>query len=349
MAKNLQALLDQAAQLRSCGASWESVGRKVQRRAATCRSWPRRYPAQWEVLYRQAAETRSAELGNEAESRLRMLLHDEDKRWQIKSAEVLLRHRWRPEPLVGPAPDAVAAVAPPPPPEEPPGTYPIYLREWLYWVCTDYNEWRVDRGLSPTTTIQDLLDESFDFFTFQERCRDDKAFADAFKERKSQRENEQRERKKEASRAGDASARPLLLCVLVLIGMAALALGGERWWSEMRANQGTTIDNQRDAVDAREIEDAGYQSRHSEVERSGETAPIGSLSQLPENALRTAYGRLTAWRTDRPVGSGHPMASAARVGNPIVQSSLLDAPACESLYTDTRSVRAIVEVGGAIH
>lgn len=349
MAKNLQALLDQAAQLRSCGASWESAGRKVQRRASTCRSWPRRYAAQWEVLYRQAAETRSAELGNEAESRLRMLLHDDDKRWQVKSAEVLLRHRWRPEPLVGPAPDAGAVVAPPPPPEEPPGAYPIYLREWLYWVCTDYNEWRVDCGLSPTTKIQDLLDESFDFFTFQERCRDDKAFADAFKERKSRRENEERERKKEASHAGDASARPLLLCVLVLIGMAALVLGGERQWSEMRASQGTPIENQRDSVDAGKNEEAGKQSRFNEGERPGETAPIGSLSQLPENALRKASVRLTAWRTGRPIGSGHPMASAARVGNPIVQSSLLDAPTCESLYTDTRSVRAIVLVGGAIH
>ena len=130
MAKNLHALLDQAAQLRSCGASWESVGRKVSRRASTCRSWPQRYAAQWNEHYRKAAEARSAELGNEAESRLRLLLHDEDKRWQVKSAEVLLRHRWRPVPIVGPAP-AAGDVPQPEPVEE---VNPIWVHEWLH--CT---------------------------------------------------------------------------------------------------------------------------------------------------------------------------------------------------------------------
>src|SRR5258706_13016137 len=93
MSKNLTTLLEQAALLRSCGASWETVGRKTGRRANTCRGWPKRYAAKWNPFYREASAARYEELGNEAEMTLRHLLRDEDKRWQIKSAEVLLRHR----------------------------------------------------------------------------------------------------------------------------------------------------------------------------------------------------------------------------------------------------------------
>src|SRR4029077_7572459 len=86
-------------QMRSCGASWEAVARKVSRKAATCRHWPRRHAPLWNRAYREAAAARYQELGNEAEMTLRMLLRDEDKRWRIKSAEVLLRHRTLPEML----------------------------------------------------------------------------------------------------------------------------------------------------------------------------------------------------------------------------------------------------------
>src|SRR5688500_18721277 len=96
MTKTLLHLLDQAAQLRSCGASWGAIGKRVNRKAATCQSWQRRHPEFWQPLYNEAAAARSLELGNEAEGTLRNLLRDQDKRWQIKSAEVLMKHRWRP-------------------------------------------------------------------------------------------------------------------------------------------------------------------------------------------------------------------------------------------------------------
>src|SRR6266508_4144959 len=48
------ALLNQAAELRAGGATWESVAAKLNRRADTVRKWPRDYADRWELALREA-------------------------------------------------------------------------------------------------------------------------------------------------------------------------------------------------------------------------------------------------------------------------------------------------------
>ena len=157
MARNLHSLLEQAAQLRTCGASWEAVGRKTNRRASTCRNWPKRHRKLWNQLYSECHRTRSQELGNEAESTLRLLLRDEEKKYQIKSAEVLLRHRVIPtDPADANVPDDGAE-----------------RRTRVEWSEIDQHrqmdEWRASRSLPPYATNEERLAEITAYYEWSDQ------------------------------------------------------------------------------------------------------------------------------------------------------------------------------------
>ena len=92
MSQNLHTLLRTAAEMRSGGSSWDEVARRVHRTAGTCASWPRRHPRTWAAFYREAAQARHEEAGNEALFTLRTMLRGKDLKAQDKSAEVLLKY-----------------------------------------------------------------------------------------------------------------------------------------------------------------------------------------------------------------------------------------------------------------
>ena len=93
MPQNLPTLLYTAAELRSGGASWDAVARTVHRAPRTCQQWPRRYPHDWNTLYREAEQRRYNEAGDEALAILRLLLREGNDKTKMHSAEVLLRVR----------------------------------------------------------------------------------------------------------------------------------------------------------------------------------------------------------------------------------------------------------------
>ena len=92
MSKNLHTLLTTAAELRSCGASWEAVGLHVNRSPRTCTKWPNRFEETWELLYRHAQRQRFEEAGNEAMTMLRKMLLDGDGKLKLRAGEILVRY-----------------------------------------------------------------------------------------------------------------------------------------------------------------------------------------------------------------------------------------------------------------
>ncbi len=91
MSNNRRSLLTIAAELRAVGYSWESIGKRVQRQAKTCSTWPNRFQDEWEPIYRAAQLRRFDETNNEAHGALRGLLHADDDRTRLKSVEIWLR------------------------------------------------------------------------------------------------------------------------------------------------------------------------------------------------------------------------------------------------------------------
>jgi hypothetical protein len=87
-------LMTVAAELRAGGASWEMVAAKVGREARTCRSWPQRYPDDWERLFGAAADRLLADAGAEALHFLRKLLRSETTPLGQNTAKFLYS-RWR--------------------------------------------------------------------------------------------------------------------------------------------------------------------------------------------------------------------------------------------------------------
>jgi hypothetical protein len=243
MARNLHALLEQAAQLRSGGASWEAVGRRVSRRASTCRNWPKRHAHTWEPLFDQAKRARSDELGNEAESTLRALLRDEDKKWQVKSAEVLMRHRWRPTVALA------LSAAPSEPGQEPADDSfddPAQLEAYFHNMIYEMNEWRDDRNLPPLATVGEFQEHVKEYWTFWNETIADPERHKAYSARRCRRhlekkairlaERGERVQRSEIHQYPDWVDPPLKtfvptapgapsLGMLALVGMAALALG----------------------------------------------------------------------------------------------------------------------------
>src|SRR5262245_1369760 len=91
MSQNTQTLLTVAAELRAAGASWATVADQVGRQPATCQQWPVRYRERWDRLYREVQQRRFAESNAEAETLLRGLLRDDDKKIRLKANELWLK------------------------------------------------------------------------------------------------------------------------------------------------------------------------------------------------------------------------------------------------------------------
>ena len=92
MSKNLITLLTTAAEMRSVGASWEAVGRRVNRSPKTCGRWPSLYSEEWEQIYLREQCRRYEEVGNEGLSIMRQLLRSKDEKYQLKAVEIVMRY-----------------------------------------------------------------------------------------------------------------------------------------------------------------------------------------------------------------------------------------------------------------
>ena len=92
MANNMKALLMQAAELRSAGCSWATIGKEVRRSAATVQGWPTRYVAHWRDFYDEACHGRQLEVRAEALRVMRGLLRGKDLKGQLKAGELLLKN-----------------------------------------------------------------------------------------------------------------------------------------------------------------------------------------------------------------------------------------------------------------
>src|SRR5258708_16035775 len=91
MSQNLQSLLNVAAELRAVGHTWETVARRVHRKARTCQKWPSRFRIQWEPVYRAAQRRRFDEISNEAATHLQDLMRCDDLKIRVKASEVWVR------------------------------------------------------------------------------------------------------------------------------------------------------------------------------------------------------------------------------------------------------------------
>ena len=97
--KELARLIFRAAELRSQGCSWVTVGRAVDREPETVRKWPRRYAKHWRKVYRFAVSANAIAASAEAMQLLRQEMRGEAPRLRCDSAKAILRHlesrRWR--------------------------------------------------------------------------------------------------------------------------------------------------------------------------------------------------------------------------------------------------------------
>jgi hypothetical protein len=59
-------LVEQAAELRASGRSWEAVSIKLKRSARACRRWPQQYPEVWDRFYFKAERELIRRAGSEA-------------------------------------------------------------------------------------------------------------------------------------------------------------------------------------------------------------------------------------------------------------------------------------------
>lgn len=86
-----QAKLQQAAQMRAAGKSWETVGLELRVPSEQCQRWPTEHATLWQELYRVACERLMQEVRAEAVLVLRALLRCEDERTRRDAARELLR------------------------------------------------------------------------------------------------------------------------------------------------------------------------------------------------------------------------------------------------------------------
>src|SRR5262245_26944672 len=102
MAQTLHTLLTSAAELRVVGHSWESIGKKLNRRPKTCRGWPARYPTLWQQLFREAQRRRFEQTAGECHTYLLNLIRDKDPGVQQKALDCWFKYAGK---AYGPAGD----------------------------------------------------------------------------------------------------------------------------------------------------------------------------------------------------------------------------------------------------
>src|SRR5262245_51751561 len=75
--------METAAELRASGATWETIGRQIDRQATLIMRWVRQYAQEWEQLLRDAEARASREGGNESRMALRLLLRHKSARIRL--------------------------------------------------------------------------------------------------------------------------------------------------------------------------------------------------------------------------------------------------------------------------
>jgi len=91
MSANLKTLLTTAAEMWAVGHPWESIAQEVHRRPKTCQSWPIKYRAAWEPLYREVQQRRFEQTSNECHTFLQSLLRNKDPKVKQKALETWLK------------------------------------------------------------------------------------------------------------------------------------------------------------------------------------------------------------------------------------------------------------------
>ena len=92
MSANIKTLLTIAAELRASGHSWEAVAKRVNRKAKTCKAWPRVYAREWQPIYREIQLQRFDQMAQECRDRLRILSRHEDPKIQRDACALMLKH-----------------------------------------------------------------------------------------------------------------------------------------------------------------------------------------------------------------------------------------------------------------
>src|SRR5215468_8896900 len=83
--------MELAAELRAAGATWETIGEKVERHPNVVIRWTSVYRDEWDKLLREA-ERRVKQLGtDETRSTMRMLLRHDDARLRVSAADQLTK------------------------------------------------------------------------------------------------------------------------------------------------------------------------------------------------------------------------------------------------------------------
>jgi hypothetical protein len=85
--------MEAAAELRALGATWETIGEVLGRRAFVLTRWVRIYPDEWEVFLREAEERAERKRTSELRSMLKEMLRHESSRVRRATAENLRRER----------------------------------------------------------------------------------------------------------------------------------------------------------------------------------------------------------------------------------------------------------------
>jgi hypothetical protein len=87
------AMLEEVADYRASGMTWEAVAGKTNRSAFTIKTWPRKYPARWAAAYRKAELRFSCDSCAHSIVALRNLLASKDEKSRREAARTLVKHR----------------------------------------------------------------------------------------------------------------------------------------------------------------------------------------------------------------------------------------------------------------
>jgi hypothetical protein len=85
--------LEEAAELRAAGATWETIAGQLQRQKNVVSRWQNYYAEEWEQLLRDAEERTSRHANNEARNSLRIALRSLDAKERLAAAKQLAHMR----------------------------------------------------------------------------------------------------------------------------------------------------------------------------------------------------------------------------------------------------------------
>lgn len=87
------AMLEEVAESRASGMTWEAAAGKTNWSVSTIKTWPRKYPDRWAAAYRRAELRFSRDSCAHSIVILRNLLVSEDEKSRRDAARILVQHR----------------------------------------------------------------------------------------------------------------------------------------------------------------------------------------------------------------------------------------------------------------